>query len=315
MSAAPNRTSTWWARLAALVAVTLWGLSFVATKVALRELSPITLVFTRFALGAAILHVILVARREAMHPPRSALGPLALLGFIGVFVHQMLQVHALTLTTAVRTGWLIGVIPIWSVLLATVVLGERLGARKAAGLLIGFAGAALVVTRGRLSASVFALPSTKGDLLILASTVNWAVYTVFARGLTGRIGSARAIAGSTLLGWAMLAPFFVREGGWRQWAAMSHAAVLAVFFLGIGCSGLAYLFWYGALARLDASRVSAFLYLEPLVTCAAAVPLLGEPLGAATIVGGLVVLLGVALVQEAERPKLRGADKPGGARE
>jgi drug/metabolite transporter (DMT)-like permease len=144
---------------------------------------------------------------------------------------------------------------------------------------------------------VLALPSTKGDLLILASTVNWAVCTVIARGLVAQLGSARATAGSMLLGWLMLAPFFVHEAGWREWPHLSGPAVGATLFLGIGCSGLAYLFWYGALARLDASRVSVFLYLEPLVTCAAAVPLLGEPLGFTTIFGGLLVLAGVSLVQ------------------
>jgi drug/metabolite transporter (DMT)-like permease len=205
------------------------------------------------------------------------------------------------LTTAVRTGWLIGIIPIWSALLAAATLGERFGPRGVLGLVLGFGGAVLVVTRGDFSGGAFALPSTKGDLLIVASTLNWAIYTVIARGTVGRIGSGRATAGSMLLGWAMLAPFFVAEAGWRAWPGLSGPAVGAVLFLGVGCSGLAYLFWYAALTRWEASRVSAFLYLEPLVTCAAAVPLLGEPLGATTVAGGVVVLLGVALVQAAPR--------------
>jgi len=278
--------------------VTFWGLSFVATKVALAEMSPVSLLFTRFGLGVVALHAILLVRRERLLPPRASWRMLALLGFVGVFVHQMIQVHGLVLTTAVRTGWLIGVIPIWSALLAAIGLRERFGPKRVLGLVLGFGGALLVITRGDLSGSVLALPSTRGDLLVLASTVNWAVYTVIARGTVGRLGSARAIAGSMLLGWAMLAPFFLREAGWRAWAHLSPAAIVSVTFLGIGCSGLAYLFWYAALSRWEASRVAAFLYLEPLVTCAAAVPLLGEPLGAATVAGGLIVLVGVALVQE-----------------
>lgn len=296
-----SRSSVWFARFGALAAITLWGLSFVATKIALAELTPVTLVFTRFAIGTVVLHAILAARGEPLSPPRSMLGALALIGFVSIFVHQMLQVHGLALTTAVRTGWLIGLVPIWSAVLAALTLHERFGVRKVAGLALGFVGAVLVVTRGQLSTSVLALPSTKGDLLVLASTVNWAVSTVLARGTVARLGSARATAGSMLLGWLMLAPLFVLAGGWREWSGLSSSAILATLFLGVGCSGLAYLFWYGALARLDASKVAAFLYLEPLVTCAAAVPFLGEPLGATTLVGGLVVLAGVALVQGADR--------------
>jgi drug/metabolite transporter (DMT)-like permease len=72
-----------------------------------------------------------------------------------------------------------------------------------------------------------------------------------------------------------------------------------VLFLGIACSGLGYLLWYRALERVEASRVATLLYLEPLVTMAAAVILLGEPVRAVTVVGGLLVLAGVARVQTA----------------
>jgi drug/metabolite transporter (DMT)-like permease len=77
----------------------------------------------------------------------------------------------------------------------------------------------------------------------------------------------------------------------------------AVLFLGIACSGLGYLFWYGALERIEASRVAAFLYLEPLVTLAAAALLLGEPIRVLTILGGLLLLGGVFLVQWAPPPR------------
>jgi len=227
------------------------------------------------------------------------------MGFVGIFVHQLLQSYGLTLTTAVRTGWLIGLIPIWSALLAAVFLKERFGPAKVAGLALGFAGAVLVVTRGRLSAGLLALPSTRGDLLILASTLNWAIYTVLGRGTLHRLGSLRATTGTMFLGWLMLAPLFLRVEGWREYAALSPSGVAALLFLGIGPAGLGYLFWYGALERVETSRVAAFLYLEPLVTLAAAVALLHEPVGAATVAGGLMVLAGVALVQRA--PAAQGA--------
>ena len=91
-------------RLQAFLAIVFWGLSFVATRLALREVSPTTLIFTRFTLGVVLLHVILAARRMPLLPPRSSWPTLALMGFVGIFVHQLLQSYALTMTTAVRTG-------------------------------------------------------------------------------------------------------------------------------------------------------------------------------------------------------------------
>jgi len=296
---ATTAQSAFVARLAAFAAVALWGVSFVATKAALRDLSPVTLIFSRFALGTAVLFLILRFRGDQLVPPRQAWPALVLMGFVGVFVHQMLQANGLALTTAVRTGWLIGLIPIWSAVLSAVVLRETFGPRKVFGLFVGLVGAVLVITRGDISAQDLALPATRGDLLILASTVNWAIYTILGRDTLKRLGSSRATAAMMLMGWAMLIPFFVKDAGWKEYSAVSHTTMVAVIFLGIGCSGLGYLFWYAALERIETSKVAAFLYLEPLVTLGAAVTLLGEPIAASTLIGGGLVLLGVFIVQRA----------------
>jgi len=293
-------------RLGALLAVLFWGVSFVATKAVVREISPVTLIFTRAGLGTVLLAGILALRRQSAIPPRRALLQLAAMGFVGVAFHQLLQAHALTLTSAVNTGWLIGLTPLWSAVLSAFLLRERFGAAKVAGLLLGFAGAALVVTRGDLGAGVLALPATRGDLLVLASTVNWALYTVLGHAVIRRLGPTRATAGAMLLGWLMLLPPFLARAGWNDYARLSPAGWLAVLFLGVACSGLGYLFWYGALERVEASRVAALLYLEPLVTLGAAVVLLGEPVRTSTVAGGLMVVGGVVLVEAA-----RGAGPPG----
>jgi len=281
------------------MAVILWGLSFVATKAALREISPITLIFTRFALGTALLLAIVSARGTSPIPPRDAWPALALMGFFGIFLHQMLQAFGLTLTTAVHTGWLIGLIPIWSALLSAALLKERFGGMKLAGLLGGFLGALLVISRGEFGHDFLQLPATRGDFLILLSTLNWAVYTILGHATIKRLGPARATAGAMLFGWLMFVPFFLFQQGWREWPNLSVTGWGAILFLGLGCSGLGYLFWYGALERIEVSRVAAFLYLEPLVTLLAAVVLLNEPVSTTTVIGGLLVLLSVFLVQRA----------------
>jgi drug/metabolite transporter (DMT)-like permease len=294
------------ARLAALAAVVMWGVSFVATKLALGELSPIAVIVLRFGLGVIVAHVILVLRRRPIVPPRDALPALAFMGFIGVFVHQLIQANALTMTTAVRTGWLIGITPIWTAVLAAVFLKEKFGPSKVFGLIVATAGALLVISRGQLSATSYQLPATRGDLLILLSTVNWAVYTVAGRGTLKRVGSERTTAASMLLGFLMLAPFSVTDPVWRNLGGISMGGWAAVIFLGVGCSALGYLFWYAALEKLETAQVAAFLYIEPLVTLIAAVILIGETVDWTTVVGGVLVLLGVTVVQRTAELRNRG---------
>lgn len=284
-------------RFAAALAIVFWGVSFVATKAALTEVAPVTLIFLRFAIGAAVLLAIV---REL--PPRKAWPALALMGFIGVFVHQMLQAYALTMTSATNSGWLIGVTPIWSAVLAAIVLRERFGFWKVVGLAGGFAGALLVVTKGDFSSRVLGRPSTTGDLLILISTVNWAVYSVLGHRTIRTLGPRRATSGAMLFGAAMLAPFFVAQKGWRQIPNLSMTGWSALLFLAVCCSALGYLFWYGALEQIEVSRVAALLYAEPLVTFVAAALLLGERVSGVVIAGGILVLISVLVAQYAPRP-------------
>jgi drug/metabolite transporter (DMT)-like permease len=285
------------ARLAALGAVVLWGISFVATKVAVSEISPITLVTLRAVLGVLFLSAVMAASRTPIFAPRQELPMLALMGFVGVFFHQILQSIGLTMTSAINTGWLIVLIPIWSAILSAIFRGERFGRFQLIGLVLGFAGAVLVVTRGSLSGNLLALPSTRGDFLIVASTLNWAIYTILGHGTIKRLGAKRATTLSMMLGGLMLLPVFVTVEGWKELDQLSQIGWAAVLFLGIGSSGIGYLLWYGALEHIEAGRVAAFIYIEPLVTLATAMALLGETVTAITIAGGTLVLLGVVLVQ------------------
>lgn len=284
-------------RLAAFIAVLFWGVSFVATKAALREISPVTLVFSRFAIAAVLL--LLLVRQL---PPRDAWPALALMGFVGIFIHQMLQSYALTMTSATSTGWLIGLTPIWSAVLSAIVLRERFSFWKIVGLMGGFAGALLVVTRGDLSARVLGRPSTIGDLMIFISTINWAIYSVLGHHTIRRLGPRRATSGAMLFGATMLLPFFVAQRGWRELPQLSTTGWGALLFLAVGCSALGYLFWYGALERVEVSRVAALLYAEPLVTFLAAMLLLGERVSGIVIAGGLLVLVSVVVTQYAPAP-------------
>src|SRR5271154_6826642 len=99
-----------------VITILMWGCSFVATKILLRELSPVPVIICRFALGNAFLLLVLAVRGDNPWPARENWPSLALMGLVGVFVHQLLQVVGLNLTSVANTGWLIALIPLWSAL-------------------------------------------------------------------------------------------------------------------------------------------------------------------------------------------------------
>jgi drug/metabolite transporter (DMT)-like permease len=280
----------------AFLAVAFWGASFVATKLVLRELSPITIVILRFALGLAALIAIVNLKGKWAFVPRRDLGWFLFLGFNGIFVHQLLQVNGLVSTSATNTGWMVALIPIFTALLAWVLLREPFGLIQVLGLVLAALGTLLVVSRGEFETGAISLPATRGDLLVFLSAPNWAIFSVLSKRLLARYPPSFMITVTMGLGWLLLLPLFVASAGWRELPGLSLEGWAGLLFLGLFCSGLAYVFWYDALKVAGAGHVASFLYLEPLVTLVVAMALLKEKPVIGTLVGGGLILSGVWLV-------------------
>ncbi len=280
----------------AAFAVAAWGASFVATKIALRELTPVALVWSRFALGIPVLGFFVLARRQFRPIQGRDLGNLLLLGFLGITLHQWLQSNGLVTSQATTTGWIVATIPLFIAILGRVFLGERLGPAGIAGILIAAFGVLLVVARGDPGAIVVGRLGAPGDALVLVSALNWAVFSVLSRRGLKRHPAALMMFYVMLSGWILTTGLFAAESGFRGLHPLNASGTAALLFLGVICSGVSYVFWYDALEHVPASRVGVFLYLEPLVTVAVAACLLGESIRLGTMLGGAIILLGIWLV-------------------
>ncbi len=280
----------------ALFAVTAWGGSFIATKIALRDLDPVTLVWARFTVGVAILGVAARARGELTRvSARDALA-FAGLGFIGITLHQWLQSTGLRTTGAATTAWIITTIPVFMALLGWIMLRERITVRQCAGIALASAGVVAIVSRGAPGALVHGRVGTIGDVLVLLSAPNWALFSVLSRRVLARHSASRTMFYVMLWGWIFCSVLLLVRGDPGALAHVHGAGWMALGFLGVVCSGLAYIAWYDALKELPAARVGVFLYVEPLVAMVVAAIVLHEPITAASLVGGAMILGGVSLV-------------------
>lgn len=277
----------------ATFAVLVWGASFVATKIAVRETDPFTVICLRFGIGVLVLTAAVARRREFHVPSWADLARFAAIGALGISVHQWLQVTGLVTARASATGWIVTATPLTIAIVGWVVLREHLGWRQWAGIAIGGAGVMLVVSRGDWKALAAGSFGSFGDLLVSISTVTWALFSVYSRRALQRHAAAPMMLYVMAAGWLIVALPWVATGGTREVARLTPAGWTAIVFLGVLCSGLAYIYWYDALRVLPTARVGSLLYLEPLVTVAVAAALLGEPITASSIAGGLVILAGV----------------------
>jgi drug/metabolite transporter (DMT)-like permease len=282
--------------LEATFTVIVWGASFIATKVALQDISPASVVWLRFSMGVVILGAIVALRGQWALPKPKEIGSYALLGFIGITFHQWLQSTGLLTAQASTTAWIVATTPVFIALLGWILLREKLGWIGITGIVLAAAGVLLVVSKGDLQALTSGRFGTPGDLLILISAPNWAVFSVLSRRVLQAHSPTRSMFYVMGFGWLFSSLLFFSGSGLAEIGRLTLNGWLGVGFLGIFCSGLAYFFWYDALSVLPASRAGAFLYLEPLVAVIVAAWLLDEPVFLASVLGGAIILLGVWLV-------------------
>lgn len=281
----------------ALVTVVIWGATFVATKIALQEVSPAAVVWLRFAMGLVVLGIAARLRKELSLPARNELGYLALLGFIGVAFHQWLQANGLLTAQATTTAWIVATTPIFIVLLGWSILREPVSPIQGVGIWLAALGVVLVVTKGDAAALYMGRVTTTGDVLVLISALNWAVYTVLSRRGLARMPAARMMFYVMLSGWLFVSIWLLGSGtGLQELDQLSVRGWSAIAGLGIFGSGLAYIMYYDALRVLPASQLGVFLNIEPLVTMLLAAPLLGEPITVMTLLGGGLIISGIYLV-------------------
>jgi drug/metabolite transporter (DMT)-like permease len=287
------------ARLALLTAAVLWAVSFVATKVALGSIPPLTVVSLRLLVSAAcFLPLIALSGGPRSLGGRGILAQLFVLSLFGAGLHYASQTIGLQYTTASNASLYTTTGPITILLLSALTLDERITWRKAAGIAIAMAGVLVVMGPEKLAALELD-EHILGDVLVLASLIMWGLFTVFGKRLTDLLGALRVTAWVTVIGAAWMAPV-----GWVEMRARGFSpasipleAWLAIAFLGVGCSFLATLLYVTALGMTESQKVGVYLYIIPPMTAVVAALYLGETISANLVTGAVLVIAGVALTE------------------
>jgi drug/metabolite transporter (DMT)-like permease len=274
----------------------LWGIPYLLIKVAVADLSPVTLVFLRTGI-AALLLVPLAASR-------GALGPL-LPYWKAVLVYTVVEVTVpwLLLSSAERhlssslSGLLIAAVPLIGAVLGLAVGGDdRLDVRRAAGLVIGFVGVA----------ALLGLDLTEIDAGSVAQvglvTLGYAIGPMIVAGRLSAAPSLGVVTVSLALTAAVWAPLGVAQ---LPLAVPPPAVLAAVAILAVLCTAVAFLVFFALIAEAGPLRAQAITYVNPAVALVLGVALLGEPFTIGAAVGFVLIVVGLLLATR--RPATRSA--------
>lgn len=269
--------------------------TYLAAKRALGELTPWEVALVRFTL-TGLFYAALVAQQRPSIPRRDLLG-LAALGFVAIPLNQGLFLYGMALTTPGHGALLYALSPIFVFLLASWRLGERASLPKLAGIATAFLGVLVVLLgRGALGLQA-ARDGLTGDLLILLAVVAWAIFAVGGKVYAARYGVRTMTGVAVGFGSLVYLPFGLFLSDLSAFRRLSPAGWGAIAYLVALTSIVAYLMYYWAMKKTDASRVAIWSNLQPVLTAALAWAIYGEPITPSFLMGGGMVLAGVVLTE------------------
>jgi drug/metabolite transporter (DMT)-like permease len=287
------------------IVVVIWAVNFVAAKIGLRSFPPLTMASFRVcAAGLVMVPFYLCLRglpafaeaaaaRKRRFTRRDA-WTFLYLGFFGVSVNQFCFTLGLHYTSVSHSAVIVGMGPIYTLILAVLLRLERATWHKAVGMAIAFTGIAVLASEHGISAHSTSL---LGDAITMAGSIGFAMYAVLGKRVAGEYDALTMTAYNHFAGALVVLPLAIRQawmlGAAGNWRAVSWQAWAAILYMGLFGSAVAYALYYWLLRYLEASQLSAFTYLLPVLASILGMLTLGEKGSWTQVLGGGLALGGV----------------------
>lgn len=296
----PKPPKTWIA-LAVAIIVLVWAVNFLAAKIGDRYLPPLTLASIRISVAALALLPFLF--RRSTFPPGKAitardLWTFTYLGFFSVCVNQICFTVGLRYTSVGHAAVIVGMGPVYTLILAVLLRMERATLRKVCGITVAFAGVSILGASGGIS---LYSPSLLGDMITFAGSLGFATYVVLGKRVAAKYDALTMTAFNHIAGALLILPLTIRQvralGPIANWHNIAWQGWAAALFMAIFSSALAYVLYFWALRYVEATQLSAFTYALPVVAILLGVIWLGERSSWGQGLGGALALVGVYWVE------------------
>ena len=276
--------------LLAFITIFIWGTTFISTKVLLKAILPIEILFLRFTIGLIILSIVYPKRLKIKEKKQELY--FAAAGLCGVTLYYLLENIALTYTFASNVGIIISIAPFFTGIFAHLFLeGEKLKPQFFVGFVIALTGIFLISFNGF---SVLKL-NPVGDILAVLAAVVWAAYSIITKKIStfhyNTVQTTRRIFFYGLV--FMIPALFIFGFNPNIDLMMQPVNLLNILFLGLGASALCFVTWNSAVKILGAVKTSVYIYMVPVITVATSIIILREEISGMAVLGIILTLSGL----------------------
>ena len=290
------------AHIALFSVALIYGANYTIAKDVLDNgyIKPIGFILMRVLTGLilfTLLHAIYVKEKV----DRKDFIRLILCGLFGVAINQTFFFSGLKLTTPINASLIMTTTPILVLIASSIMIGEKITFRKILGILAGGTGAVLLILNGeRIN---FAKSQILGDMMIFINATSYGIYLVIVKSLMKKYNPFTVVKWVFLFGTIFVLPFGFGELTEVKWETFDTHIWLAVAYVLLFTTFLAYLFNAYALKTVNPSVVSIYIYLQPLLATMIALIFAKDNLGGIKIISGVLIFIGVYLVSSFNQQK------------
>lgn len=276
--------------LLAFVTIFIWGTTFISTKLLLKAISPIEILFLRFTIAFIVLLAVYPHRLKVKEKKQELY--FAAAGLCGVTLYYLLENIALTYTFASNVGVIISIAPFFTAIFAHLFLeGEKLRLQFFIGFAVAISGIFLISFTGSSNLKL----NPWGDILAVSAAVVWAAYSVLTKKISGfHYNTIQATRRIFFYGLVFMIPALFLLGfaiNINQW--LEPVNLFNILFLGLGASALCFVTWNSAVKLLGAVKTSVYIYMVPVITVVTAVIVLHERIVGIAVFGIVLTLAGL----------------------
>jgi drug/metabolite transporter (DMT)-like permease len=281
----------------------LFGFSFVATKFALRSIPPFTLIFLRFSIASLFLGVIYFRKRNT-HLLREDRWRMFFASLIVPGLYFLFETYGLKLSSATSVSLLISTIPIFAAVFAFLIMKEGIDIWRGVAIFLSVLGVGIIISGEGGDLAAWKMVQL-GNLLGLGAAVCAGLYMAMGRDLMSRYSALTITTFQAFFAVAIFLPLAGMELITHRWNDVQPLTVLAVIYLALFCSVLAFFLWNYGISRLEASKAAVFTNLVPVFTVIGASLFLGEKIRLEQVIGGALVIGGVSLASASKGSRSR----------
>ncbi|MGE3063381.1 MAG: DMT family transporter [bacterium] len=277
-----------------LIPAVIWGVSFIATKQAVREIPPSTLGFIRFLIAYLVLEAVTLIKKEKPVEKISSKEKVVLffMGFFGVTLYFVGENYGLQHTSSSNGSLIVSTIPIFTLLAERIIYRRKPSLMMILGVVISFIGIYFLI----FGFSFIKEVNVKGDLVMFVPVFSWVVFTYISKKKQTKLSTLSVTKEMTYYGALSFIPFMLFEmRGGVCLMKISVMTWISVIYLAVICSSFAYVLWNKALKEYDEKMVNSFIYTIPIFTIIAeliissAMPKISMLISSVLIIVGLFI--------------------------